>query len=646
MVVPDVDSTRTLGPANYQARVQTGALVEDTVFAVTFRQKPVHLAAYDPGQRQVTDAWEVPVTEFSDSPGAWNVTAYDERFLYSVMHKPTEMFRFDREAETFERVARLPETVDTARDCKGIAARDGRLFLAAKTDPVLYAFDHATDELREVAPAHPSALKAHDLAIGEDEVFVGGGSEAYLSGIDPETGDRRDLLPPSLAGEESVQSVALTPDGRVVAGTNGGLAVLDPGAALKDATVVRVDLAHDPGAVTSLHATETTAYFSTCDPDYTLWAYEYGADGPRRLAAPIGHPTRAIHEYGGGLLGVGSGGYSAVWTLDPVTGETTRTRLGEVGLPRGAGNLQSLRAIGSDVYAGGSRVTGVHGVDAGEFEQFTSPGEPKVMRVVDGRLYQAVYGGAGIVEYDPETGESRELAWIGTEQNRPRSMHYHEPTGFLLVGTRPEYGQLGGAIAAYDLDADELASVDRHVVPDQSVTALSSIGETVYLGTEIRGGIGADPTATRARIAAWDPAARTLEWETPVEAETVRGLTAVDDVLYGQAGVGRFFAFDPASREVVHERPIGPGEPQDPAGMHAHDREVATGDVIASGGCLYGVTDDCLFGYDPGDGEFAVLLDGLDGRNGWHNYPQLAVDAEGALYVGDGTDLRRVELSE
>lgn len=643
-----MESTRRLGPANYQARVQAGALVDETVFAVTFRQEPVHLVAYDPMTREVTDAWEVPVAEYSDSPGAWNVVADDDRSLYTVMQSPTEMFRFDRETETFDRVARLPDTADRVSGCKGIDVRDGRLFFATKNDPILYEFDHETDTLRDIGPPRSGASKAHDLAIGEERVYVGGGAgaSAYVAGVDPETGESCDLLPLELAEERSVQSVTVTPDGRVAVGTSGRIAVFDPEAPPSEATVPEVDVEADPGAITSLHATDEVAYFTTCDPSYALWAYEFGADEPSRVAAPIGHPTRTIVPFDGELLGVGSGGYSAVWTCDPDTGETTSTLLGEVGLPRGAGNVQSLLAADGDVYAGGSRVTGIHHVESGEFDQVPTAGEPKVIRALDGRIYQAVYGGAGIVEYDPETGENRELAWIGEEQNRPRSMHYHESTDRLLVGTRPNKDALGGAIAAYDFAADELVSVDRDVVPAQSVTGLTSIGKTVFLGTEIYGGAETEPVASRARVTAWDPLAREVRWETtPFEdAETISGLTALDGILYGQASGGRLFGLDPETREVVVERSYANGLDREGEGREAHYREMATGDLRAHGERLYGVDAQRLFVFDPECGTLDVLCDELEGTEGWHNFPQLAIDDRGRVYVADGKDLLQVAL--
>jgi hypothetical protein len=83
-------------------------------------------------------------------------------------------------------------------------------------------------------------------------------------------------------------------------------------------------------------------------------------------------------------------------------------------------------------------VTGIHHVDAGEFDIVPSPGEPKVMRDVDGVLYQAVYGGAGIARYDPAVGEVETLAWIGADVTHPSVLNAHcsEPLSTSYAYTR------------------------------------------------------------------------------------------------------------------------------------------------------------------------------------------------------------------
>ncbi|MFB6295839.1 MAG: PQQ-binding-like beta-propeller repeat protein [Halobacteriales archaeon] len=631
MALPTVAATESLGPANYQARVQAATRAGGLVYAVTFRQSPPHLVAYDPAGGRVVETHEIPAGRDVDSPGAWNLVALGDRYLFTVLHEPTHLFRFDRETGAFDRLAEFPRTAESLRCCRAIEAADGAVVFALKIDPVLFAWDQAEGSLREYDRVHQTALKAIDLAATADRAYVGGGTDAYLTRVDRATGETADALPAALVEEGFVQSVALADDRRLVLGTSPPMhvAAFHPDSP-DGATVVEPPVDYSGGSVTALSVVDGVAYFTTTDPSYAIWAHELGTTEVTKVAAPIDHPTRDIFEFGDELLGVGSGGYSAVWRLDPDTGETSTVRLGDVGLPRGAGNLQSFHAMGADVYAGGSRVTAVHHTATGDRDTFLTPGEPKVMCSVEGTLYQAVYGGAGLVAYDPGTGESRELAWIGEGQNRPRALHHHDPTGLLLAGTRPEFGQLGGAIAAYDLDADRLVSVDRHVVPDQTVNAVTSIGEVAYLGTDVRGGIGSDPTAESVHVVAWAPRDREVQWSTALEDHAgIMGLAAHGGRLYGRATDGTFFGFDPETRERTVEHELS-----------------GSGDVVAHDGVVYGVDTERLFAYDPSADELGVLVDDLRGEDAWHNFPQLAIGEDGAAYIGREKDLLRVELEE
>lgn len=634
MTLPSVAATTTVGPTNYQARVQAGALVDDLLYAITFRQTPPYLVAYDPFDSAMVETHEIPMDRDVDSPGAWNLVAFDDRFLYTVLHEPTVLVRFDRETGSFERLVEFPQSEPNLRCCRGIETTEDRVVFSLKVGPDLYEWVHGDDRLEAFGRVHETAFKAKDLAVDEDTTYVGGGTDAYLKAVDRSSGEMRDILPPELEDEFNVQAVAVAGDGRVIAGTdpNMRVAVFDPAAPV-EATVVEPPIDYDGGAtIQSLSVIDGVAYFTTTDPTYAIWAYEIDRDDePRRVAAPIDHPTRDIFDLGGSLLGVGSGGYSAVWTLDLASGDPNVVRLGDLGLPKGVGNVQSFHALGGDVYAGGSRVTDVHHVMGDGRDRFISPGEPKVMCDVDGLLYQGIYGGAGIAEYDPETGDMRELAWVGHEQNRPRDLQYHEPSDLLLMGTRPDYGQLGGAIAAYDIAADELRSVDRHVVEDQTVNALTTLGETVYIGTDIRGGIGSEPTAEEAHIAAWNPVDREIEWSRSLpDCPGVLGLVTYDGRLYGSTIDGSLIGFDPASLERTLVRSVGEAK--------------RSGDLLVRGDRIYGADTAKLYAYDPASDELSVLLDDLDADDAWHNFPQLTVDEEGSLYVARGKDLLQVKL--
>jgi glucose/arabinose dehydrogenase len=129
------------------------------------------------------------------------------------------------------------------------------------------------------------------------------------------------------------------------------------------------------------------------------------------------------------------------------------------------------------------------------------------------------------------------------------------------------------------------------------------------------------------------------------DAHTVRGLTVLDGVLYGHASGGRLFGLDPDTREIVVEGSFDDSIARKQEGREAHYREMATGDLRAHDGRLYGVTAQRAFVFDPERGDVEVFREDLRGDEAWHNFPQLAIDDAGSLYVAEGKDLLQVELS-
>ena len=261
------------------------------------------------------------------------------------------------------------------------------------------------------------------------------------------------------------------------------------------------------------------------------------------------------------------------------------------------------------------------------------------MTVVDGDLYQAIYPRAKIRRYAPEAGSYEELAEIGHDQNRPRSIHYHEPSGRLLVGTRPQYGKLGGVVATFDPSTDALVDVDRDVFPDQSVTALTSVGDTVYVGSEIYGGGGSDPTTECATIGAWDPVERTLRWSADLPGVTeLISLAFLDGQLYGltsgysnlgERSETELLSIDATSGSVERLAELGTAR---------------GGELRPCGDTLIGVTTNELFQYHPEADRVEVVLTDLDPTgNDWHNFPQVGVDGDGVIYVVGDRMLRRLD---
>ena len=98
----------------------------------------------------------------------------------------------------------------------------------------------------------------------------------------------------------------------------------------------------------------------------------------------------------------------------------------------------------------------------------------------------------------------------------------------------------------------------------QSIRSLTSINETVYLGSEIYGGNGSSPTASEARVVAWDPSDRSVIWEiTPVPGTVeVHDIQLANGYIFGLAETREaveLFVVDPGAQRTVYTTEVPEG---------------------------------------------------------------------------------------
>lgn len=181
----------------------------------------------------------------------------------------------------------------------------------------------------------------------------------------------------------------------------------------------------------------------------------------------------------------------------------------------------------------------------------------------DGKhIYFGVYPRAIIVRYNPtaprDGNNPRELLRLTPcQQDRPYAMAVHAGSGKLFVGTVPAYGHLGGALAVYE-PATQETRVYRHLIPEQSIVSLLVVGNTVWGGSSISGGLGIAPAAESAELFAFDCTnERLVVRVTPVP--KARGITGLvrdsHGILYGWAE-GTLFAFCPEKNRVLWQKTV------------------------------------------------------------------------------------------
>lgn len=282
----------------------------------------------------------------------------------------------------------------------------------------------------------------------------------------------------------------------------------------------------------------------------------------------------------------------------------------------------------------------------------TSGGEAYSLASLDGMLYIGSYPGAKLSIYDPARpyrfgldadANPREVGSPDEISYRPRAM-VAGPAGKVWMAAQPTYGTWGGTLSSYDPATGRFTS-HRHILPDCSGEALTWLKEDglLLMGFSIEGGTGAQPRATRAGLALWDPHRDAEVWQGDLGLE----IRSVEDLL--AIGHGRAYALI-----------IPPGEGALPA-LHLLDlrarRSVAAQELacpphghtlwtshalVTHGRYLYGATVHGIFRAPLGTVEVEPL---------WEIHEDYGPSGGGAIigntwYFPNGHRLLAVELPE
>jgi streptogramin lyase len=180
------------------------------------------------------------------------------------------------------------------------------------------------------------------------------------------------------------------------------------------------------------------------------------------------------------------------------------------------------------------------------------------------KVWFGVYAGAHIFEMDTtkpleSRRNPREIYVIPDHQDRPFAMA--ASGDWLVAGTIPDYGQLGGSLAVQDRRTGAWTSY-RNVVPRQSVVSTVLRGDTVYASTSILGGLGSRPNTPEAKIFSWDLRTGRKLKETGLMVPGKKAPRFIGGLAFGPDGLlwgvadGTVFALDPATLAVRRLRTI------------------------------------------------------------------------------------------
>ncbi len=515
------------------------------------------LVAVDPDTGEARQ-YKAPV-----GPGAWALVRGPDEKMYLGTWESGYILRFDPQApEKGLEVIGKPSETETYIWQYAIG-KDGKLYGCTYGHAKLVSYDPKTDRMEDLGRTDDTQMYTRSVACGPTgKIYTGiGYGRANLVAYDPATRSHISILPEKYRTENSA-SVHLGADGHVYAHCGSQAFRVEDLCLVPipaDTVVKPAGLAlRDGRTVTVGEITAETGSFTLTDPKTgaaTTRTFRYQGDGSLLFVLGLG-PDEKV--YGSTAMPL------EMFVHDPATGAN-----------RHLGNPTSVN------------------------------GELYSMLTWRDRLYVCAYPGGYLSVYDPkrpfrfgtDPGDNpRGFGALGDGHLRPRAMALG-PDNRLYIGSLPPYGELGGAMAVFDLLAEKVVANYRNLVTNQSIVALACEPKTglIFGGSSVTGGGGTTAIEKEARFFAFDPARGRKVFEAALE-PGLAGYPAICSAqgkVYVAAGK-HLLAFDPQDMRVVQTIAL-PGTPLDISlGRHPD-------------GLIWGLTARSVFAVDPSTGEVAVI---------------------------------------
>ncbi|ALE05731.1 hypothetical protein AL755_10050 [Arthrobacter sp. ERGS1:01] len=620
-----------LGAGAEQFSLMSGLRVGDTIYIGSRNLDPPRVIGFHlPTQKVVSR------TNLSSGYTIQSLAADPTgRYLYAgTLSKtptdPANLFRWDLTTPATPAVT-LGKIGD--RDVRDLdVAPDGTVYAVgggSPTAPALWEYDPGTGAIRSLGIPDPNATLARAVAATNTTVFFGAGSilggggsasKASLFAYDRARGTFSSIVPREIVGDPSLRALAVVGNTLAI-GTSGSqgaahFASMD----LADYSSYTV-CASNGVTVKTFAATGSNIYYST---DVGLQVYSTTAKTVTSVdikGLDLGE-IWGVDAYSGKLEVTSAYGFVA--EIDPASGASIVTDLGNAGAPVDPQLAMGIAAGGGHVYVGGTGTVARHSLRNGQVLNLQLPGEAKDAVVVGGALYTGQYDSQGIWHYDPRSSTGpRQLATFPAGQNRPLDVQWDERHRLILVGVQDD-ADGGGALTAFNPRTGKAKSFVNPIDKIQMVRAVAAGDGTAYLG-----GDNAQKTGQRGTVVAWDPVAGKELWR--IESGQVNGVASLAVLgrhLYGLSLQGGFFVIDLRRRAVVHTadlRAICPGFSA----------------MVVNRGAVYAASDSTVFRFDPRTFAVTTVVAAING--GWYSGPHIANDEHGMLYTMRGRNLVRID---
>ncbi|GIP40250.1 hypothetical protein J31TS4_35300 [Paenibacillus sp. J31TS4] len=452
------------------------------------------------------------------------------------------------------------------------ASRDGKIYGGTYPGGKLFEYDIASGTFKNYGTMVEGEDYVRGVGVSDDYVYAGVGARTYLIQINRKTGEKRDIDIPGRRDTGFINTVEFVGGKALARAASDKYHVIDEKTGQYERTITQLYADFSPP---SPYHPELFYYKKGAD----LYAYNWTTDTAQIIegVSGLGESTSPIvfdwvtpksgEKAGKTVLAFMMGATAEYYLFDPDDLWMQRYTLGVE--ENGVNLITLLTGPDGKIYNGGIyRGISVYNPETHQIEMAESRvPQAEGIGFMNGKVYFGTYSGAVMYVYDPtqplqfsydSSGNPGLLYDIEEYQDRPSVMTSGDNR--LFIGSKPGYGELGGALTIYDAMSGKW-DVHRNVVQDQSVIGLAYRNGKLYGSTQVWGGLGIDPTAEEAKIFVWDvEKGQKIEEFTPKIPGIDRKVKSIGTLTFGPDGLlwgateGAVFALNPDTYDVVKSK--------------------------------------------------------------------------------------------
>lgn len=620
--------------------IQQNARGENEVYFVT-NGLPGTFTVVDGETGKLKFAQDIPNTE-----ATWAMTVGPDKNVYFAGTGDGMLYRYLPADQKIEKLG-FNGADNWVWDLEAIGSKIYGGTFNDKTGGKVFEYDIETGKFRNYGTVQPGQQYVRGIAVDDRYIYAGMGTTLQLFKIDRVTGEKSEIHIPGYSGTTGTIADVFIVNGKLMVSVSTvNMVVMDLETLKIEHTFQYSNMISEPAP------NDPNVIYYKFGAEFFKYNFSTNTSEQIKLAYPLPDTVR-VKDMSWITLKSGSKAGKTVLAMvtqygeyilyDPSDNSVTFVELEISPQPV---RIQAIESgIDGRLYFGGyQRGMSVYNPFTGKIDlNISSFPQPEGIGFLNGKVYFGTYVSAVMYSYDPSLpvslNKNPKLEYDIEHQDRPFAMTSGDDK--LFVGTVPDYGVLGGALAVFDEKKGTWKQYNHdQVVRNQSIISLAYKDGLLYGGTTVWGGLGIDPSEPQAKIFIWDVKnGRKIDEFTPDIPGIDEAPRMIGDLSFGPDGLlwgavdGTIFAMDPATKKVVKSKLIRPSTYNTSKWMPFHLR-------WAPDGMLYTTLSRKLIAIDPETLQYKVIDDRF--------MNSMTIGIDGTIYYAPeaGTNMSKIPVPE